>query len=177
MKIIYFLSNSIIITFILIAICFALIEKKNVFELFLKGVVDGQKIVIELFPTLLALIFAVGMLNASGFIVFLANLFSPFFNILKIDKALISLIIIRPISGSTTIAIATELMKQYGADSKIGLIASCIMGSTETTIYVASIYSSKIRIKNVKEVIIIGLIADLIGIITSCMAFKFGLLN
>ena len=68
-------------------------------------------------------------------------------------------------------------MKQYGVDSKIGLITSCIMGSTETTIYVASIYSSKIKIKNIKEVIIIGLIGDFIGILMSCLAFNLGFMK
>ena len=92
----------------------------------------------------------------------------------KIKKELAPLILIRPISGSTTTAVATSLMKQYGVDSEIGLIASCIMGATETTIYVVSIYSSKVMIKDVKEVIIIGLIGDFIGIIASCLAFKIG---
>jgi spore maturation protein B len=83
--------------------------------------------------------------------------------------------LLRPISGSTTTAIATSIMKQYGVDSSVGLIASCIMGATETTIYVVSIYSSKVKIKDVKEVIIIGLIADFIGICASNMAFYLGL--
>ena len=84
---------------------------------------------------------------------------------------------LRPISGSTTIAVATEIMKQYGVDSKVGLIASCIMGSTETTIYVVSVYTSKLKVKDVKEVIVIGLIADMIGIILSCLAFNLGLMK
>ena len=84
---------------------------------------------------------------------------------------------LRPISGSTTIAVATNLMERYGVDSEIGLISSCIMGATETTIYVVSIYSAKVKIKNVKEVIIIGLMADFVGIIASCIAYKIGLMN
>ena len=117
------------------------------------------------------------MLNKSGIISFISNLISPVLNFFKIEKALAPLILLRPISGSTTTAVATSLMKQYGVDSKIGLIASCIMGSTETTIYVASIYSSKIKVKNIKEVIIIGLIADFVGIIFSCLAFNLGFMN
>lgn len=177
MKIIDFFSSTAILFFILITIFFGIIEKKNILELFLKGVLDGEKIVVELFPTLLALIVAVGMLNASGFINFLANLINPIFCLFKLDKELISLILIRPISGSTTTAVATELMQRYGVDSKIGLISSCIMGSTETTIYVASIYSSKIKVKNIKEVIVIGLIADFIGVLMSCLAYQLGLME
>ena len=174
MKFIEFFGNTIILFLILISVLFAVIEKKNVLELFLEGVTQAHKIVIELFPTLLALVVSVGMLNYSGLIDLFTKLLSPLFYLLKIDKELAPLVLVRPISGSTTTAVATKLMEQYGVDSKIGLITSCIMGSTETTIYVASIYSSKIKIKDVKEVIIIGLIADFISIITSCLVFRLG---
>lgn len=166
-----------ILFFLFITIIFGIFEKKNVFQLFINGVIEGEKIVIELFPTLLALIVAVGFLNSSGIINFISNIIKPLFNFFHIEKALSPLILLRPISGSTTTAVATSLMKNYGVDSKIGLISSCIMGSTETTIYVASIYSSKIKVKDIKEVLIIGLIADLIGVISSCIAFEIGLMK
>ena len=177
MRFISYLSSISITLFVFIVICYGLIEKKNVFELFIKGVIDGEKMVFDLFPVLLGLFVAVGMLNKSGFIDFLANLFSPIFYFFKIEKKLAPLIILRPISGSTTTAVATSLMNQYGVDSKIGLISSCIMGSTETTIYVATIYCSKIEVKRIKEILIIGLMADFIGILMSCLAFNCGLMS
>ena len=177
MKFITFFSNTAILFFLLITILFGIIERKNVIQLFFDGVIEGEKIVIGLFPTLLALIVAVEMLNKSGIIYFFSNLITPILNFFKIGKNLSSLILIRPISGSTTTAVATSLMKEFGVDSKIGLIASCIMGSTETTIYVASIYSAKIKVKDIKEVLIIGLITDFIGILASCLAFNLGLMN
>ena len=177
MKFIEYISKSAILFFIFIVITFGVKEKKNIFELFLEGVIDGEKIVIGIFPTLLALIVAVGMLKASGIIEIISRIIEPVLNIFMINKELAPLILLRPISGSTTTAIATNLMESYGVDSNIGLISSCIMGATETTIYVVSIYSSKIKVKNVKEVIIIGLIADFIGIISSCLAFRLGLLK
>jgi spore maturation protein B len=176
MKCIEYFSSTAIIFFILIVVLYGLIEKKNIFSLFLQGVVDGEKIVIDLFPTLLALLVAVGMLNASGVVDRISNIIVPVLNFFKIDSRLAPLILIRPISGSTTTAMATSIMKQYGVDSSVGLIASCIMGATETTIYVVSIYSSKVKIKDVKEVIIIGLIADFIGIGASCLAFRLNLM-
>jgi len=177
MRILEYLSKTAIIFFILIVILYGIKEKKNMFNLFIQGVIDGEKIVIDLFPTLLALIVAVGMLNASGVIGIISNIISPVLNILKIDIELAPLIVLRPISGSTTTAIATTLMKTYGVDSSIGLISSCIMGATETTIYVVSIYSSRVKIKDVKEVVIIGLIADFIGIIASCTAYRLGFMR
>lgn len=177
MKFIEFFSKSAILIFILIVILFGIKEKKNIFNLFLNGVIEGEKMVIELFPTLLALIVAVGMLTSSGFIERITNIISPILNFANISRDLAPLIVLRPISGSTTTAIATSLMGKYGPDSNIGLISSCIMGATETTIYVASIYSSKVKVKNIKEVIIIGLMADLIGIITSILAYNLGFLG
>jgi len=176
MKFIDFFSKSAILIFILIIILFGIKERKNIFELFLSGVIGGEKLVLELFPTLLALIFAVGMLNSSEVIEAISKFISPVFNFFHINEALAPLIFLRPISGSTTTAIATNLMKQYGADSEVGLISSCIMGATETTIYVASIYSAKVKIKDIKEVIIIGLMADLVGIVASVIAFNLGIL-
>jgi len=174
---IYFLSNTVIVFFIFIILFFGIIEKKNVLELFLEGIKEGEKTVVQLFPILLALIVAIGMLTQSGFVYFISNCIEPILKIFKIEKALSPLILMRPISGSTTTAIATQIMKEYGVDSKTGLIASCIMGSTETTIYVTTIYSSKVKVKEIKEVLMIGLIADFIGILMSCFAFDIGLLR
>lgn len=177
MKFIEYISQISIIVFILIVVLFGLKEKKNIFNLFLQGVIEGEKIVLDLFPTLLALLVAVGMLNASSIIDKISNLIAPLLEIFKVNKELAPLILLRPISGSTTTAIATTLMQNYGVDSAIGIISSCIMGATETTIYVVSIYSSKVKVKDVKEVMIIGLVADFIGVISSCVAFRLGLMS
>lgn len=124
-----------------------------------------------LFPTLLALLVAVGMLSSSGVIDVLSRFLYPVFKLLNISKELIPLVLLRPISGSTTVAVATDIMKNCGVDSNIGLIASTIMGSTETTIYVIALYTSKIKIKNIKEVLLIGLLADFVGICMSVIIY------
>ena len=138
---------------------------------------QGLKLVYEFFPTLLALIVAVGMLKASGIFDLMSKIVAPIFNIFGIDNNLISLILVRPISGSTTTAMATNIMKEFGVDSNLGIISSCIMGATETTIYVATLYSAKVKIKNIKEVICIGLIADFIGIMCSIFAYNIGMMK
>lgn len=171
MKTIQFISTAVIPVIIMFVIIIGITEKKNVFEIFLKGVMDGQKIMINLFPTLLALLVAVGMLNGSGIIDFLSSKIQKIF----IYKEILPLILLRPISGSSSIAIATNIMTRYGVDTDIGLITSIIMGSTETTIYVVSIYTARLKVKNIKPVIIIGLIGDAICIICAILAFKIGL--
>lgn len=177
MKIIEYFSNYAILTFVLITIIIGLKEKKNIFDLFIEGAEEGGKIALKLFPTLLGLMVSVSMLSNSKVLDALTNILSPIFKLIGINPELTPLIVLRPISGSTTTAIATELMTKFGPDGEIGLIASTIMGATETTIFVATLYSSSVKIKNVKEVIIIGLIGDFIGIMVSIFAYNIGILK
>ena len=83
------------------------------------------------------------------------------------------LAILRPISGSASIAIGSDIMTQYGVDSKIGLITSTIMGSTETTLYTIAIYTSIVGIKKTRFVLIAALIGDFIGMLTSVIIWNF----
>jgi spore maturation protein B len=158
------------------AIIIGVFEKKNVFEIFIKGVIEGEKIVISLFPTWLGLFVAVGMLQASGIIDFFVEKIYIILKNIFTYKEVLPLIFLRPISGSTATAMGIEIMKNYGVDSDIGLLTSCIMGSTETTIYVVSLYGSKLKNKNLKPVLVIGLFADFLCIVFSIMALKLGLM-
>ena len=79
---------------------------------------------------------------------------------------------LRPISGSASLAIATDIMKTYGVDSKIGLIASTIMGSTETTFYTIAVYTSCIGVKKIRFVLVAALLADLVGMIASAIIWN-----
>ena len=77
------------------------------------------------------------------------------------------LAMLRPISGSSSIAVATDIMKNYGVDSQIGIMASTIMGSTETTLYTIAIYTSCVKIKKTRYILVAELIADIVGMLTS----------
>ena len=83
------------------------------------------------------------------------------------------LAMLRPISGSSSIAIATDIMKNYGVDSNLGIIASTIMGSTETTLYTIAIYSSSVKIKKTRFVLLAALVADVVGILVSVVVCRF----
>ena len=83
------------------------------------------------------------------------------------------LTIVRPISGSASTAVATDIISKYGVDSKIGLIASTIMGSTETTFYTIAIYTSAVGVKKIKFVLAAALIGDFIGMLTSVAIWGF----
>lgn len=152
---------------ILIVVTFGLKEKVNIFDVFIKGAKDGSKTVIELFPTLLCLFIAIGALRTSGIIDGIVKLINPFISLINFPAEVLPLAILRPISGSASMAIATDIMTKYGVDTKIGLIASTIMGSTETTLYTIAIYTSCINVKKIRFVLYAALFADLIGMITS----------
>jgi spore maturation protein B len=148
---------------IFIIIFSGLTEKKKIFDLFLKGAKEGIEITLKIFPTLVGLFFAIGMLKNSGTIDIIINILKPVLIKFNVPSEILPLAILRPISGSGSIAIATEIMKNYGTDTLIGLISSVIMGATETTIYTIAVYTSSIKIKNTRFVLWASLMADVVG--------------
>lgn len=146
---------------------YGLREKKNVFDLFIKGATKGIEITVKIFPTLIGLFFAIGLLNNSGVINFCVQLVSPLLDCFKIPKEILPLAILRPISGSASMAVAMEILKENGVDSIVGLIVCVIMGATETTLYTIAIYTSAIKVKETRHILIASLMADIMGIITA----------
>ena len=152
---------------IFILVFSGLTEKKKTFDIFLKGAKEGIEIVIRIFPTLVGLFLAIVMLKNSGTIDFIIKILNPILSTFQVPSEILPLAILRPISGSGSIAIATEIMKSFGVDSNIGLIASVIMGSTETTIYTIAVYSSSVKIKDTRFVLWAALAADIVGMVAS----------
>ena len=167
MKIVNYISNIAIPAVILIILLYGLFERKNVFDIFLKGAEDGAKMVIKLFPTLIGLFLAIGALSSSGILDFLVNLISPVLNIFKFPSEILPLAMLRPISGSASLAILNSIYDNHGPDSFIGLLASVMQGSTDTTMYVITLYFGSIGIKKIRYALWAGLCADLIGIVAS----------
>lgn len=160
--------SSIAMPLVIFIIVFSgLTEKKKTFDIFLKGAKEGIEIVIRIFPTLVGLFLAIIMLKNSGTIDFIIKILNPILSTFQVPSEILPLAILRPISGSGSIAIATEIMKSFGVDSNIGLIASVIMGSTETTIYTIAVYSSSVKIKDTRFVLWAALAADVVGMVAS----------
>lgn len=157
---------------ILLIIVNALKEKVDVFDIFLKGAKEGIEIVLKIFPTLLGLFVAIGMLKSSGVIQFIISLIFPITNFFGFPNEILPLAILRPISGSASMAVATDIIKSNGVDSFIGILASIIMGSTETTIYTIAVYTSSVKIKKTRFILLAALLADLTGIIASILICK-----
>ena len=173
MTIVSYLSEIIIPFVIVFVIGYGIVEKKNVYDIFIKGAKNGVKIVIKLFPTLLAIFLAINMLRNSGVIEFIINFVKPILNILNIPVEIMPLALLRPISGSASMAVATDIIKASGVDSKIGLIAATIMGATETTFYTIALYTSSIKVKKIRFALVASLIADVVGMATAIIIFNY----
>ncbi|MBQ9657780.1 MAG: spore maturation protein [Clostridia bacterium] len=167
-----YISNIAMPLVIFIIVFKAVLEKKKIFELFLKGAKEGIEITIKLFPTLVGLFLAVGLLRNSGLIELIVNFINPLLIKLQISSEILPLCFLRPISGSASIAVATDIMKSFGVDSIIGITAAVIMGATETTLYTIAVYTGSVKIKNIRFVLKAALIADIVGIITSIIVCK-----
>lgn len=172
MQVINYISSAAIPTVILIILLYGVAERNKVYDTFLEGAKDGIEIVFKLFPTLVGIFLAVGALRKSGIIDLIIKLISPITNLLKIPSQILPLAMLRPISGSASMAVAVDIMQKYGVDTTIGLITSTIMGSTETTLYTIAVYTSCVGVKKTRFVLFAALIADFVGMITSVVIWQ-----
>ena len=131
-----------------------------------------MQITISLLPTLIGLFVAIGALRSSGILDIIINLLNPILSIIDFPTELMPLAMLRPISGSSSIAVATDIMNNYGVDSPLGIMASTIMGSTETTLYTIAIYTSAVKIKKTRGVLYAALIGDFVGMIVSVVVCR-----
>lgn len=173
MSILNYISTIAMPVIILIIILYGFIEKNKVFDIFMEGAKEGVQIVFNLIPTLIGLFVAVGALRNSGILDAIINIILPILEKVNFPKEIMPLAILRPISGSAAMAVATDIMKNYGVDSKIGKIASVIMGSAETTIYTIAVYTSVVKIKKTRGVLIAALIGDVVGMAVSVWVCNF----
>lgn len=151
------LNNYLIPVIVLVIIVFGYIKKCDIYNSFVDGAIDGLKIVVEILPVLLAMIFAVNMLVGSGILEVVGGKF----------KEIVPMVILRPISGNASLAMLSKIYQSNGVDSFISFLASIVQGSTDTTIYVLALYFGSIRIKNSRYALFVGLFADVCGIMTA----------
>ena len=172
MQFLNFVSNLAMPLIILIIVIYGLKEKRKVFDDFLDGAKEGIGIVLSIFPTLIGLFVAIGALRSSGILDIIIRILNPILNMINFPTELMPLAMLRPISGSSSIAIATDIMANYGTDTELGMMASVIMGSTETTLYTIAVYTSCVKIKKTRFILLAALTADIIGIITSVVVCR-----
>ena len=166
------ISNLIIPALVLFIIIYGISKKTNIYDEFIDGSTESFSMVLKIFPCLLAMILGINIFLKSGILDFFMNLISPLFEYIKIPIQALPMMIMRPISGSSTLAILNNIFIDYGPDSLIGRLCSVIQGSTDTTLYVITLYFGSIGIKKIRYALWAGLFADLVGIIASVIIVR-----
>ena len=164
-----FMIPLLIFYIVLMGIC----AKKNVYENFMKGAKDGLYLVVKIMPTMIAMLVAVNVLRASGFLEFLAELLMPLAEKMQFPAPLLPLSIIKVFSSSGATGLLLDLFKAYGTDSQFGKIGALILSSTETIFYTMSLYFVTAEIKKTRYTLAGCLVATLSGIVASVMLAKY----
>lgn len=165
MKVLEFISYLMIPLMILGIIVYGLVKKEKVYELFLEGVTDGLKVMLHIFPTLLSIMIAIGIFKSSGGMDILTYILAPISKIFGIPSEVMPIGIMRSVSGGASVGLLADTLNTYGADSLIGRIASTVMGSSETTLYVLAVYLAATSVKDTRNVLYISLFSDLVAVI------------
>lgn len=166
------ISNLIMPLIVLVVIIYGIRKKINVYSTFVEGAKESFEMVISLFPTFLAMILAVNIIINSELIPTILNIIKPIFEFIKVPLEIVPMALMRPISGSSSLALLNNIFEKLGPDSLGGRIGSIIQGSTDTTFYVISLYFGSVGIKKVRYALWAGLFADLLGIISSIIIVK-----
>lgn len=167
MDIFTYISNLIVPSIIVLIVTYGVLEKVKVYDEFVKGARKGFYTVIKIMPTLIGLMVAVGILRASGFLGFLSEIIGNLTNEIGFPADLVPLAIVRMFSSSAATGLLLDLFKEYGTDSRIGLIASIMMCCTETVFYTMSVYFMAAKVKKTRYTLIGALLATMAGIVAS----------
>lgn len=160
------ISLAILPIMILIILTAGMLKKVPVYEEFVEGANDGFKVSVSIIPYLVALIVAISMFRASGVLDWVAGL-------LPVEPDLVPIMITRSLSGSAVLGLFAELASKHGADDFITKLAAVMVGSSETTFYVLTVYFGSVGIKKFRYAILTGIIADITGILLSIWAAHF----
>lgn len=158
------ISNLIIPIMVLVIIIYGILKKVDIYDVFVEGSKESYDMILTMFPCMLAMIFGVNIFIKSGVLEYIFSFFKTILDFFHIPLEIIPMAIMRPISGSSSLAILNTILENYGPDSFIGRLASVIQGSTDTTFYVLTLYFGSIGIKKIRYSLWAGLFADVIGI-------------
>lgn len=145
----------------------AMRRKVPVYETFVEGAKDGFGTAINIIPHLVGMMVAISMFRASGAMELILSGVRPLFDSLGIPSEVLPLGLLRPLTGAGSLAFTADLIQTYGPDSMIGRIASTIQGSTDTTLYVLTVYFGAIGIRRSRYALKVGLFSDIVGFFTA----------
>ena len=148
------------------------VKKVKVYEVFVVGAKDGFTIAVRIIPYLVAILVAVGMFRASGALDILLNLLAPVLNFFGFPPENLPLALMRPLSGSGSLGLLTDVVNQHGAESMTAKIGATMYGSSETTFYVLAVYFGSVGVVRSRHAVPAGLFADFVGAISAVFFCK-----
>lgn len=156
-------------TIITIIIVYGLYKKASVYDLFAEGAKEGIATAVEILPFIIAIFIGIEAITSSGAMDWLETILGPVFELAGIPRELISLILLRPVSGSGSLVLAERIMQDFGVDSLVGRAASVMVGSCETVFYVLALYFGVTAVKKMRHAFAAGLIGYIVGIFASVL--------
>ncbi len=151
----------------LVFLGWGVVRRVKVYEVFVEGAKEGFSVAIRIIPYLVAMLAAIGIFRASGAMDLLVAALAPVTSLIGMPAETLPMALMRPLSGSGSRGIMTELMKVHGPDSLIGVMASTMYGSSETTFYILAVYFGAVGIRRTRHAVAAGLIADLAGMLAA----------
>lgn len=167
MKLLNLISLWALPVILIFILTFGLVKKVPLYEEFTDGAKEGFKVAVKIIPYLVAIIVGVSMLRASGAIDMLAHFMAPLLNKFNVPADVLPLMIVRSLSGSGALGIFSDIANHLGPDAYATKLAAVMVGSSETTFYVLAVYFGSVGISKIRYALIVGLLADLIGIIAA----------
>ncbi|HKL74016.1 MAG TPA: nucleoside recognition domain-containing protein [Clostridia bacterium] len=165
--------NYIVPIILLATFVVATIKKVKIYDSFIVGIRASLTLVISLLPYLASIFMLIEIFRISGLSQKLTNILAVPFSYLGIPKELIELLILRPLSGTGSLALVETIFTEYGVDSYVARSASVIMASNDTILYVIAVYFSSAKDKKSGPAIIISVFASFMGAILTCFLCRF----
>lgn len=152
---------------ITVIIIYGIRNKTPIYDVFIEGARDGLKTCIDILPFIIGIFIAIEALTSSGAMIYIKSAAAPLFELLHIPEELITLIILRPVSGSGSLVVVENIMQEAGPDSFVGRAASVMAGSCETVFYVLALYFGVTSVKKMRHAFAAGLIGYIAGVFAS----------
>ena len=150
-----------------------ILKRVKVYEVFVEGAKEGFTTAVRIIPYLVAMLVAIGIFRASGALELLTRVLSPVTALIGMPSETLAMALMRPLSGSGSLGVMTELMKVHGPDSLIGIMVSTMYGSSETTFYVLAVYFGSVGIRDTRHAVPVGIIADVAGMLAAVWVVNF----
>ena len=168
-----YILASIIPALFLFSLLFAVVKKVKLYDSFTEGVKGAIPLILSIFPYIVGVMMLCKLLEVSGLEARLTKWISPLFSFTGVPEEIAPLVLMKPLSGSGSIAVLTQILERYGVDSYIGRCACVLYGSSETVFYIGAVYFAGVKRKKLTAALIIALVSFVISVIFGCFLCKF----